>query len=307
MVSGDGCSSSCQIESGFSCYTQVVNATSSYSWCFWTSTVSFELVWTRKFEGNNSLKFMFKLDQQIGEWANVDFRAVLSLNQLDKNTKIPTGKISQMVEQYWAGYLQDRNRFWVILDYTGCDMEQQLLSFELAPYAHHAYKTFTPPNNIEYNPAPITTTVTVQANNNQNANLYSPYTYSLYSLSIVVTYIVVGMAAVALLASLVFRKGFIIALEMIVVMQITYFSLASLDSINPVFSGLLPLRYLAGILTFDGVEEYLEETSSPNSMKGIYMFLNLTNNFSWVAVALLALILLGATLLAINYIIERCF
>lgn len=181
-----------------------------------------------------------------------------------------------------------------------------MISFELAPYAHNAYRSFTPPNNIEYNPSSIITTVRIQANNNQNCNLYSPYTYSLYNISIVVTYVVVGMAVVAILASVIFRKGFVIAFEMVAVIQITYFSLASLDSLNPVFSGLLPLRYLAGILTFDGVEEYLEQTSSPNSMKGIYMFLNLSSNFSWVAVGLLSLILLGGILLAINYLLDHC-
>jgi hypothetical protein len=40
-------------------------------------------------------------------------------------------------------------------------------------------------------------------------------------------------------------------------MQLTYFSLSFLDSINPVFSGLLPLRYLAGILNFKNVDDYL--------------------------------------------------
>jgi hypothetical protein len=114
------------------------------------------------------------------------------------------------------------------------------------------------------------------------------------------------MALGAVLASVAFGKGFTVAVEMIVVMQITYFSLASLDSINPVFSGLLPLRYLAGILTFNGVEDYLEQTSSPNAMKGIYMFLNLSSNFSWVAVGLISFIILGAILLAINYLLDHC-
>ena len=69
----------------------------------------------------------------------------------------------------------------------------------------------------------------------------------------VITYVVVGMAMLALLASLIFRTGKVIVFEMIAVMQLSYFSIASLDSINPTFSGLLPLRYLAGILNFKNI------------------------------------------------------
>lgn len=86
---------------------------------------------------------------------------------------MPTGNITSMVQYYDAGYIKDSNRFWVIIDYVGVDMENQWISFELTPYAHNAYKAFTPPNNIEYNPTIIIVTVEIKANNNQNANLYS--------------------------------------------------------------------------------------------------------------------------------------
>lgn len=83
---------------------------------------------------------------------------------------------------------------------------------------------------------------------------------------------------------------------MITLMQLTYFSLSFLDSINPVFSGLLPLRYLAGLLNFKGVEDYLEQTTSPNSMKGIYMFLNLSDNFTFIALSMGLFLGLGTVL-----------
>lgn len=103
-------------------------------------------------------------------------------------------------------------------------------------------------------PPTISLILKVVANNNQNSNLYTDYEYGLYGVSVVVTYIVVGMALFGILGSLVFRAGKIIVFEMVAVMQICYFSIASLDSFNPVFSGLLPLRYLAGILTFKDIE-----------------------------------------------------
>ena len=113
-----------------------------------------------------------------------------------------------------------------------------------------------------------------------------------------------GLAIFAVLVSLVFRVGKVITFEMVTVMQITYFSIASLDSINPVFSGLLPLRFLVGILNFRGIEEYLEQTTSPNAMKGIYMFLNLSSNFSWVAAGLAGFIGLGGFFFLIYLIVD---
>lgn len=87
-------------------------------------------------------------------------------------------------------------------------------------------------------------------------------------------------------------------------LQLTYFSLSFLDSINPVFSGLLPLRYLAGILNFKGVEDYLEQSTSPNSMKGIYMFLNLSDNFAFIALSIVSFLALGGLLLLIYSILD---
>ena len=49
QVSGDGCSSTCTVETGFSCYDQVVNSTNTYSLCFYTSAITFSKVWIRKF------------------------------------------------------------------------------------------------------------------------------------------------------------------------------------------------------------------------------------------------------------------
>jgi hypothetical protein len=91
---------------------------------------------------------------------------------------------------------------------------------------------------------------------------------------------------------------------MITILQLTYFSLSFLDSINPVFSGLLPLRYLAGILNFKNVDDYLDQTTSPNSMKGIYMFLNLSDNFTFIAISMVSFLALGGILLLIYSIID---
>ena len=62
---------------------------------------------------------------------------------------------------------------------------------------------------------------------------------------------------------------------------------------------MLPLRFLAGILNFKDVEDYLEQTESPNAMKGIYMFLNLSDNFTFIALSLTCMLGLGG----ISYLI----
>ena len=72
-------------------------------------------------------------------------------------------------------------------------------------------------------------------------------------MTIYVSYAVVGLAVLALLTAVVFRSSMVMAVEMISVMQITYFSVGFLDSMNPIYSGMLALRYLTGILTFNDV------------------------------------------------------
>jgi hypothetical protein len=113
-----------------------------------------------------------------------------------------------------------------------------------------------------------------------------------------------AVAALTILTTLLFRAGKVIAFEMITVMQLTYFSLSFLDSINPVFSGLLPLRYLAGILNFKDVDIYLDQTTSPNCMKGIYMFLDLSDNFTFIAISIASFLALGGILFLVHNIID---
>jgi hypothetical protein len=61
-----------------------------------------------------------------------------------------------------------------------------------------------------------------------------------------------------ILTSLIFRAGIVIAFEMLALVQLTYFSLSFLDYMNPIFSALLPLRWVTGILNFRSMEDYLE-------------------------------------------------
>lgn len=150
-------------------------------------------------------------------------------------------------------YVPSSNRFWVILNYVNSSLQKSNLQFSLTPYSHSLDPAFSPPNNAYFIAPLIQTFTTVTANNNQNANLYTPQEYGLYSASVVFSYILMALAFLALITCLAFRTAKIIVVEMITVLQLSYFSLAFLDSMSPAFSGLLPLRFLAGILNFRDV------------------------------------------------------
>ena len=75
---------------------------------------------------------------------------------------------------------------------------------------------------------------------------------------------------------------------------------------NPVFAGMLPMRYITGILNFQFIENYLYEYSSSDAMKGIYIYLNLSSNFNIVALILGIFLALGFILLLV-FLIVNCF
>ena len=182
------------------------------------------------------------------------------------------------------------------------EMEEQYVSFQLLPFRGGIYPAFTAPTSIEFFPPYIRVVAQVVANNNQNSQVYSEAVYGAYGASRSTTWAILCIASVITGLSLVFRVGKVLTVEMLMVLQFTYFSLAFLDAMNPVFSGPLPLRYVTTILPVHHIEAFLDQgETSPNAMKGIYMFLNLRDNFSWTALTIYAIIIFGAILLALHY------
>lgn len=163
-----------------------------------------------------------------------------------------------MISAYSVDYIPSLNRFSVVIDYKNYDLQQEYLSFTLDPYSSGTYPAFTPPSNVEFLPPLIQDYVVIIPNNNQNAKYYSDQIYSVYSLSVKITYAVLGFSTLIVISSLAFRTGKVIAFQMLTIIQISYFSMSFLDQMNPAFSALLPLRYLAGILNFNNVQDYLD-------------------------------------------------
>jgi hypothetical protein len=131
-------------------------------------------------------------------------------------------------------------------------LQNKNLLFNFNPYKDNS-TTFSPPADSKFIPQNYSSTVTVIPDNNQQPDFYTEHEYGLYSVSVVLTYSLVGLGVTGLVIAILFRTGTLIVIELITIMQITYFSLTFLDSMNPVFSGLLPFRFLAGLLTFKNI------------------------------------------------------
>ena len=132
------------------------------------------------------------------------------------------------------------------------DLQNKNLVFSFNPYKDNS-TTFSPPPGSSFVGQQYSSSVTVIPDNNQQADFYTDQEYGLYSVSVLLTYSLLGLGVAGLILAILFRTGTLIVIELITIMQITYFSLTFLDSMNPVYSGLLPFRYLAGLLTFKNI------------------------------------------------------
>lgn len=207
-----------------------------------------------------------------------------------------------MISSYTVTYDSSSNRLYVVLDYSQYDIQNQYLMVSLHPYDSGTNPGFVLPPEIT---SPIIRNrIVVSPDNNQIANYYSDTYYNLYTISIYTTYGVAGAALLLLFISIVARVGKVIAVEMMLIFQLTYFSLSFLSWMNPIYAGLLPLRYVAGIVNFKTVDTYLEQTTASTELKGIYLYLNLSDNFLFVAMAIGGFIALGLTFLVVYYIFD---
>ena len=81
--------------------------------------------------------------------------------------------------------------------------------------------------------------------------------------------------------------------------------MAFLTSMNPVFSGLLSLRFVTTMLPHNDAEQYLWEGDLvPNEMKGLYLSNDVMGNLNWIIVAIYSIIAIGFILLGIYYLAD---
>lgn len=139
---------------------------------------------------------------------------------------------------------------------------------------------------------PTTSTVTLTASNNLSLDAYPAEEYTLAT---VFEYVAAGASLLALgFFFMGLFSGKIIALEMLAVFQVTYFSLLSLENLRPTFSALRFLSFSCGFSL-----KVLPTVWAHRRFTGIGLQFPFLNNFN-LAVVLLAvpLLLSGALALA---------
>ena len=82
-----------------------------------------------------------------------------------------------------------------------------------------------------------------------------------------------------------------IGVEMMAVIQISFFSLLSLSNMNPCFAALSSLKLVNGYNSLGG--NHLADQLTPNQPKGIFLFSRFTENFNFTAAIVLIPLLVG--------------
>ncbi len=107
-------------------------------------------------------------------------------------------------------------------------------------------------------------------------------------------------------------SGKMVGVEMMAVVQISFFALMTLSQLNPCFAALSQLRFVNGYNSLNN--NHLEDQLSPNQPKGIFLFSRFAENFNFTAaivvvpllVALVAFVL-SKTAFKNNEKVERVF
>lgn len=78
-VDKDGCSSSCSVETDFTCEPDPTNATGSA--CFYVGQVQVEEVYIKKVDGQNQIEVLLNLSpSDLSFWDSVDFLSMIQVN-----------------------------------------------------------------------------------------------------------------------------------------------------------------------------------------------------------------------------------
>jgi len=146
------------------------------------------------------------------------------------------------------------------------------------------------------NPSP-SLHLTITPSNNQAAYFYDNFTYTLAGI-ISKLALAVGILSL-LLFFLSMISGKMIGVEMMAVLQITFFSLITLTEMNPCFSSLSYLWLVNGYNSLQN--NPLSDPLIPNQVKGIQMFSQFVQNFNFT----LALVFIPLLISLISFILSK--
>lgn len=263
------------METDFTCEPSPTNATGSA--CYYVGQVQVQKVYVKKVDGQNQVQVLLDLSpSNLTFWNSVDF-----LSMIQVNSPVPI-----------TGYTVTHNpdgTVAITVDYAQ-DLQGQSIDIQVNPAASGI-------------PAlsralPSTSSVSIVPDDNKAALFYDDSTYKMADiLSKVCTAIA---AAAALVCVLGLISGKMIGVDMMAVVQISFFSLVTLSQLNPCFAALSSLRLVNGYNSLNK-SNYLQDPMTPISPKGIFLFSRFTENFNFT----LAVVAIPLLVALVSFILSK--
>lgn len=273
-VDKDGCSSNCTVEPDFTCEPDPVQTAGSA--CFYIGDVTVKEVYINKVDGQNKIEILLDLSpSDLTLWDKVDF-----LDMIQIQSPVPI-----------SGYTVTKNNdgtVSIVVDYAE-DIQNQPISIKVDPS-----RSGLPALSRA---GPSTTNLIVTPDDNEGAYFYDPATYKLAGIIASVCTAISAIAGVFFLLGLI--SGKMVGVEMMAVVQISFFSLVTLSQLNPCFAALSSLKLVNGYNSLN--HNHLADQLTPTNPKGIFLFSRFTENFNFT----LAIILVPLLIALISFILSK--
>lgn len=145
--------------------------------------------------------------------------------------------------------------------------------------------------------SPSTTSLVVTPDDNEGAFFYDSSVYKMASIISTVCTGISALAAVFYVLALI--SGKMIGVEMMAVVQISFFSLVTLSQLNPCFAALSSLKLVNGYNSLNS--NHLKDPLTPTSPKGIFLFSRFAENFNFTA----AIVLVPLLVALVSFILSK--
>jgi hypothetical protein len=132
---------------------------------------------------------------------------------------------------------------------------------------------------------------------NEGAYFYDPATYELAGIIASVCTAISAIAGVFFVLGLI--SGKMVGVEMMAVVQISFFSLVTLSQLNPCFAALSSLKLVNGYNSLN--HNHLADQFTPTKPKGIFLFSRFIENLNFTV----AIILVPLLVALISFILSK--
>lgn len=262
----DGCSSACTVEKDFTCEPDSVQTAGSA--CYYVGDVTVKEVYINKVDGQNKVEILLDLSpSDLSIWDNVNF-----MDMIQVQSPVPI-----------SGYTVTRNPDGTVnitIEYAA-DIQNQPIDIRIDPS-----KANIPALSRA---APTTTNLIVTPDDNEGAYFYDNSTYKMAGIISTLCTAISAMAGLFFLVGLI--SGKMVGVEMMAVVQISFFSLVTLSQLNPCFAALSSLKLVNGYNSLN--HNHLADQLTPTNPKGIFLFSRFTENFNFTAAIILVPLLVA--------------